>query len=653
MNKWLLMLLFVPLLFSSCRDDDSQGSSSGGQVTAHFSLSVAGLKSSGGSTRSIDPTTVSESTVNNLWVLQFQGATLVSKTYYSAIDPTAFDTKLTSGLSNIYFVANAGSSAFTTFTIGTTTETTFQSTTKSLSAETDVLTSSTYIPMEGSLTGVTVPSTGYMASQTITLTRTLARVTLNYTTSLANFEVRKIRVCNVPKTMQYYPPTSLTTVFPASPSASTVNTYDYTDVSGTNGSCTFYLPENQRSTGTNSTTDVTKKTGVSYATYIELVGYTKGATLGGQEVVYKLYPGADSYNDYNICRNTYYTVTADISGASGADARVTRTPRANCYIVAPGKSVYIPLARANDSDLGTQISDLTASGYTVGVAWQDLGASSSAVTATQSAADRAFGVFKVTAASGYTGNAVVYVKSASNTTLWSWHIWITSYDPDVTNSPIGTYTFMDRNLGATNITPGQAYKGLYYQWGRKDPFPQASTVNSTTFETVYNGSGTSITTVPTLVSNTPTTNNLSNSVLNPTSFYYAGAPTYDWYAATVANQNNGLWGTLKTVYDPCPAGWKVAPSAAYTSTSFSTSTMTNISGTYGWTYTSSGSFWPLSGLLDYGPGTLGNVGSVGYYWSSANSSQSGSGTDLYTTSVAVSVNHSRAYGMSVRCVQDK
>jgi hypothetical protein len=652
MNKWLLMLLFVPLLFSSCRDDDSQGSSSGGQVTAHFSLSVAGLKSSGGSTRSIDPTTVSESTINNLWVLQFQGGTLVSKTYYSAIDPTAFDTKLVSGLSNIYFVANAGSSAFTSFTIGTTIEATFQSTTKSLSAETDVLTSSTYIPMEGSLTSVTVPSIGYMASQAITLTRLLARVTLSYTTGVSNFEIRKIRICNVPKTMQYYPPTSLTTVFPASPSASTVNTYDYTDVSGTNGSCTFYIPENQRGTGSNSTTDPTKKSGVNYATYIELIGYTKGATTAGQEVVYKVYPGADNYNDYNICRNTYYSIVANIAGISSTnDARVTRTPRANCYIVAPGKSVYIPLARANDSDLGTQISDLTASGNTVGVVWQDLGTNSSAVTATQSAADRAFGVFKVSAALGYTGNAVVYVKSASGTTLWSWHIWITSYDPNVTNSTIGTYTFMDRNLGATNITPGQANKGLYYQWGRKDPFPQAAAVATNTMETVYNGSGSTTTTVPTLVSNTPTTNNLSNSVLNPTSFYYAGAPTYDWYAATVANQNNGLWGTLKTVYDPCPAGWKVAPSAAYST--FSTGTLTYSSSTYGWTHTSSGSFWPLSGLLNANTGTLSNVGSGGYYWSSAPYSTNASGFLLNSSDMNPSGNGYRAYGFSVRCVQDK
>jgi hypothetical protein len=651
MNKWLLMLLFVPLLFSSCRDDDSQGSSSGGQVTAHFSLSVAGLKSSGGSTRSIDPTTVSESTINNLWVLQFQGATLVSKTYYSAIDPTAFDAKLVSGLSNIYFVANAGSSAFTPFTIGTTTEATFQSTTKSLSLETDVLTNSAYIPMFGSLTSETVPSTGYMVSKTITLTRTLARVTLNYTTGVSNFEIRKIRVCNVPNTMQYYPPTSSTTVFPASPSVSTVNTYDYTDVSGTSGSCTFYLPENQRGTGSNSTTDPTKKGSVNYATYIELVGYTKGATLAGQEVVYKVYLGADSYNDYNICRNTYYSITANISGISAAtDARVTRTPRANCYIVAPGKSVYIPLARANDSDLGTQISDLTASGYTFGVVWQDMSPANTNVTFSQSATDQTFGVFKVTAASSYTGNAVVYVKNPSGTILWSWHIWVTSYDPNVTNSTIGTYTFMDRNLGAVNTTPGSAFKGLYYQWGRKDPFPEAGSVAANSFESSYNGSGTAIT-VPTFVSNTPTTNNLSNSVLYPTNFYYAGTTTSDWYATTVANQNNGLWGTLKTVYDPCPAGWKVMPSAAYST--FSTGTMTYTSSNYGWTHTASSTFWPLSGLLNYNAGTLLTVGSNGYSWSSAPSSASASDLGISTSSVNTSGNAYRAYGMSVRCVQDK
>ncbi len=37
------------------------------------------------------------------------------------------------------------------------------------------------------------------------------------------------------------------------------------------------------------------------------------------------------------------------------------------------------------------------------------------------------------------------------------------------------YEWMDRNLGALNNTPGDvANRGLFYQWGRKDPFLPSS-----------------------------------------------------------------------------------------------------------------------------------------------------------------------------------
>ncbi len=46
--------------------------------------------------------------------------------------------------------------------------------------------------------------------------------------------------------------------------------------------------------------------------------------------------------------------------------------------------------------------------------------------------------------------------------LWSWHLWITGYNPAAAG-----HSTMDRNIGA--IEPGDA--GFYYQFNRKDPFP--------------------------------------------------------------------------------------------------------------------------------------------------------------------------------------
>ncbi len=71
-------------------------------------------------------------------------------------------------------------------------------------------------------------------------------------------------------------------------------------------------------------------------------------------------------------------------------------------------------------------------------------------------------------------------KDASGTILWSWHIWLTDKPEDqVYKNNAGT--MMDRNLGATSATPGDVKAlGLLYQWGRKDPFLNSSSISCDT-----------------------------------------------------------------------------------------------------------------------------------------------------------------------------
>ena len=69
------------------------------------------------------------------------------------------------------------------------------------------------------------------------------------------------------------------------------------------------------------------------------------------------------------------------------------------------------------------------------------------------------------------GNALIGLFDAAGRCIWSWHIWATNGALTTHVYPSG-YVFMDRNLGAENLDPGDpASRGLYYQWGRKDPFP--------------------------------------------------------------------------------------------------------------------------------------------------------------------------------------
>ncbi len=75
--------------------------------------------------------------------------------------------------------------------------------------------------------------------------------------------------------------------------------------------------------------------------------------------------------------------------------------------------------------------------------------------------------FKTT---GAEGNVIVGIRKKSEDGkpvedreyLWSWHLWITNYNP----AELGQST-MDRNIGAME----SGGVGFYYQFGRKDPFP--------------------------------------------------------------------------------------------------------------------------------------------------------------------------------------
>ena len=71
------------------------------------------------------------------------------------------------------------------------------------------------------------------------------------------------------------------------------------------------------------------------------------------------------------------------------------------------------------------------------------------------------------------GNAVIGLLDSRGVCIWSWHIWSVDYEIEATAQTYASgAVFMDRNLGAlaTDCTQAAA-KGLYYQWGRKDPFP--------------------------------------------------------------------------------------------------------------------------------------------------------------------------------------
>ena len=192
------------------------------------------------------------------------------------------------------------------------------------------------------------------------------------------------------------------------------------------------------------------------------------------------------------------------------------------------------------------------------------------------------------------GNAVIAVKDVNGTILWSWHIWVVDFDPETTSHKMKSgAVMMDRNLGALNVVPGDFKNlGLYYQWGRKDPFVgmysdgRENPVKTAPSDVIY------------MVSPDDNTNRLEYCVMNPNVI----VDNTSW------NSDNSLWAEKKTMYDPCPAGWRVPSSSVWEGEAIDHSYET-----YHYVVlTDSKALYPSAGNLDWW--SMNDLYNVGYYW---------------------------------------
>lgn len=235
-------------------------------------------------------------------------------------------------------------------------------------------------------------------------------------------------------------------------------------------------------------------------------------------------------------------------------------------------------------------------------------------------------------------NAVVAAVDGDDEILWSWHIWAADYDPDADADQLAGETVMNRNLGAfassfATTDEVLASYGLYYQWGRKDPFVGPKAWDSTDQLGIFNSNTASRSFALTYIASTADEGTIEYATANPTTFI-AGveASQYDWL---YAGRNNNLWSSdTKTVYDPCPAGWMVAPAsiwASFTSTERASSVTDefNVDNEFvqgewfGWVFSNGGTgiYYPAAGRRSFSK-TGGNftnkveTAPVGFYWSS-------------------------------------
>ncbi len=155
-------------------------------------------------------------------------------------------------------------------------------------------------------------------------------------------------------------------------------------------------------------------------------------------------------------------------------------PDANSYMACPyGQALLIPVSQANrvlhGEDLGASTSGLnavTAGNFTVELVWADTPIGDGGVVTAASAVE-IDGKGYLHIIPGTEGNAVIGIKlNGEQQYRWSWHIWVTEPVTSATNTETGL-TWMDRNLGAgvVGLFDNGGRNGLFYQWGRKDPFP--------------------------------------------------------------------------------------------------------------------------------------------------------------------------------------
>lgn len=250
------------------------------------------------------------------------------------------------------------------------------------------------------------------------------------------------------------------------------------------------------------------------------------------------------------------TITATANDGSGvkAEAEVTVIPKrttftspANCYIVTEAGTYTFKAVKGNS---GESVGNVASAE----VLWETFG-THKAPEVGDLVKDVSYNNGEITfKATDRKGNAVIAAKDASGKILWSWHIWMT--DQPVEKVYPSTATMMDRNLGAISASSGNVGTiGLKYQWGRKDPFLGAASHN-------FNVEAKSTITWPPSEESSATTGTILYATEHPTTFIDSSAEhtNEDWYYTGNKSTDNTRWTTsdkAKSIYDPCPAGWRV------------------------------------------------------------------------------------------------
>ena len=500
------------------------------------------------------------------------------------------------------------------------------------------------VTQDGKLQSPDIESANGPQDVRLLLKRLAAKVTAtwNYNVSVGgdHYTLKQLLLQDVPLNFNYLPKPDADGVYPdIMEQYTTLGVKDY-DLSAhqTDGTYSFWAPANVRKDNPAVSSDQLriKANASAGSSYLTFVGVNDNDVK--KKFNYRIYVGNDDPSNFSIKSNRdyIYDVRFTHTVIPASDRRVTYidpipasenndnfVPTANCFMVAPGGAFCFDpfMFRRVESTVIGDIPNSTLKGWagsarggikSVKLVWQtkengDVGEPVMGTVNKENDHTNIVDIKRVdnpllsitenpvtdvdqcriycrVASNTSGGNGLIAAYDAAGDILWSWHIWVTDYNPDLAGdvtveSPankrklkftnradIQQFPMMDRYIGAKmgyEVAPTEEIErakanGLHYQGGRKDPFPGSYTNKRQENWPIY--------------SDRPSPG-LAN-LYQPDGFTFlerktiAEKTTVETAAKTpiitYRLEHNGAWcsedaswgGSVKSLYDPCPQGWR-------------------------------------------------------------------------------------------------
>ena len=314
--------------------------------------------------------------------------------------------------------------------------------------------------------------------------------------------------------------------------------------------------------------------------------------------------------------------------------------------------------------------------------------------------------FEVNKNTIHNGNAIIAVRDASNTILWSWHIWVTEEDltpVEITNHGGYKYNILPVNLGWCGLGNATEYaqrevkirikqqsgnktvdlafnqKGhfierdkkigncTFYQWGRKDPMLPSNGIGNTDkecfikenqYKFAYKGHGQEL-----------NTDDIKEYIRNPHKFNIKQEMDEKYYNLWSTNNdrtdaNDDV--VIKTIYDPSPVGFTIPAVNAFTGFTItgdnsSNTTEFNVKGNYdkGWYFYTKPNkqgntiFFPACGVRESDSGSVILFEGTIYWVAGIDSIDYGSWLGFNHEEIVPLSQSDRSGGFAVRCAAEK